>query len=140
MDHDFDYVIDAIDTLSPKIFFIKNCLEKKFPLVSSMGAGGRFDPLQVKVADIGESLWVPVCTGCPKETAWTLGINAGFKVVFSAEPVSKKTVIITDNSPNKKSTVGTISYMPAVFGFVAASVVIKDLLREIVRSNNDAGS
>jgi tRNA threonylcarbamoyladenosine dehydratase len=125
----FDYVVDAIDTLSPKIYFIKNCLEKKFPLVSSMGAGGRFDPLQVKVANIGESY------GCQfaqvvRKKLHALGISVGFKVVFSAEPVSKKTVIITDNSPNKKSTVGTISYMPAMFGLVAASVVIRDLLKK----------
>jgi tRNA A37 threonylcarbamoyladenosine dehydratase len=59
-----------------------------------------------------------------------LGINTGFKVVFSAEPVSKNVMILTDDSPNKKSTVGTISYMPAVFGLIAASVVIRDLINK----------
>jgi len=124
----FDFVIDAIDTLSPKIYFIKNCLDKKLPLISSMGAGGRFDPLQVKVGDIDESY------GCQfaqvvRKKLHGLGINTGFTVVFSAEPVVKNSVIVTDDSPNKKSTVGTISYMPAVFGLVAASVVIRDLLK-----------
>ena len=85
----FDYVIDAIDTLSPKIYFIKNCLERRLPLVSSMGAGGRYDPLQVKVADIDQSY------GCQfaqvvRKKLHGLGINTGFKVVYSAEPVSKK--------------------------------------------------
>jgi tRNA A37 threonylcarbamoyladenosine dehydratase len=125
----FDYVIDAIDTLSPKIFFIKNCIDKKIPLVSSMGAGGRFDPLRVKIADIDESY------GCQfaqvvRKKLHALGINTGFKVVFSSETVSKKVIAITDNEPNKKSTVGTISYMPAVFGLVAASVVIRDILQK----------
>jgi tRNA A37 threonylcarbamoyladenosine dehydratase len=125
----FDYVIDAIDTLAPKIFFIKNCLEKKISLVSSMGAGGRYDPLQVKVADIDQSY------GCQfaqvvRKKLHGLGINTGFKVVYSAEPVSKKAMMVTDDSPNKKSTVGTISYMPAVFGLIAASVVIRDLINE----------
>lgn len=125
---DFNYVIDAIDTLSPKIFFIASCMERKLPLVSSMGSGGRFDPLQIKVSDIDESY------GCQfaqvvRKKLHAIGIISGFKVVFSAEPVSRKSVLITDNSPNKKSTVGTISYMPAVFGLVAASVVIRDLLK-----------
>jgi tRNA threonylcarbamoyladenosine dehydratase len=124
----YSYVIDALDTLSPKIFFITCCMEQKLPLVSSMGSGGRFDPLQIKVADVGESY------GCQfaqviRKKLHALGINSGFKVVFSAEPVSKNAMVITDNSPNKKTTVGTISYMPAVFGLVAASVVIRDLLK-----------
>jgi tRNA threonylcarbamoyladenosine dehydratase len=128
LDTNYSYVIDAIDTLSPKIFFITSCMEQKLPLVSSMGSGGRFDPLQIKVADVGESY------GCQfaqviRKKLHALGINSGFKVVFSAEPVSKNAMVITDNSPNKKTTVGTISYMPAVFGLVAASVVIRDLLK-----------
>jgi tRNA A37 threonylcarbamoyladenosine dehydratase len=129
LDQNYDFVIDAIDTLSPKIYFIKNCLERKLPLISSMGAGGRFDPTQVKVADIDDSY------GCQfaqvvRKKLHALGITNGFRVVFSDEQVSKKSVIITDNSPNKKSTVGTISYMPAVFGLIAASVVIRDLLEK----------
>lgn len=128
LNHDYNYVIDAIDTLSPKIFFIKYCLEKHIPLVSSMGAGGRFDPLQVKVADIDKSYSCQFAQVVRKKLHGH-GINTGFKVVFSDEPVSKNAIILTDNSPNKKSTVGTISYMPAVFGLVAASVVIRDLLK-----------
>jgi len=129
LEQNYDFVIDAIDTLSPKIYFIKNCLERKFPLISSMGAGGRFDPLQVKVADIDDS-WGCQFAQAVRKKLHSLGITSGFRVVFSDEPVSKKSVIITDNSPNKKSTVGTISYMPAVFGLIAASVVIRDLLEK----------
>lgn len=124
---EFDYVIDAIDTLSPKIYFIKNCIERGLPLISSMGAGGRLDPLQIMISDISKSM------GCPfaqvvRKRLHGLGIRSGFNVVFSTEVVPKNVVVITDNSPNKKSTVGTISYMPAMFGLMASSKVIRDII------------
>jgi tRNA A37 threonylcarbamoyladenosine dehydratase len=123
----FDYVIDAIDTLSPKIFFIKHCMDRKLRLVSSMGAGGRLDPARVRVGDVSESFGCPFAQVVRKKIhGW--GIRTGFKVVFSPEKVIKESVIVTDDAPNKKSTVGTISYMPAVFGLMAASVVIRDLI------------
>ncbi|MCB2218842.1 MAG: tRNA threonylcarbamoyladenosine dehydratase [Bacteroidetes bacterium] len=123
----FDYVIDAIDTLSPKIFFIKQCMDRKLRLVSSMGAGGRLDPAQVRVGDVSESYGCPFAQVVRKKLhGW--GIRQGFKVVFSPEKVIKESVIVTDNSPNKKSTVGTISYMPAMFGLMVASVVIRELI------------
>jgi tRNA threonylcarbamoyladenosine dehydratase len=123
----FDYVIDAIDTLSPKIFFIKQCMDRGIPLISSMGSGGRLDPMQIRISDISES------SGCQfaqvvRKKLHALGIWSGFKVVYSSEPVIKGSVVVTDNSPNKKSTVGTISYMPAIFGMMAASEVIRDLI------------
>ncbi len=128
LDNSYDYVIDAIDTLSPKIFLIKSCLNRNTPLVSSMGAGGRFDPMQIKISDIEDSY------GCQfaqvvRKKLHALGVNSGFKVVFSPEPVSKHVIAVTDSSPNKKTTVGTISYMPALFGLMAASVVIRDLIK-----------
>lgn len=127
LDQPYDFVVDAIDTLSPKIFFIKNCVERNLPLVSSMGSGGRLDPSQIKVADVSESY------GCQfaqvvRKKIHGLGIRSGFKVVFSPEPVPKRVVVVTDDLPNKKSTVGTISYMPAMFGMTAASVVIRELI------------
>lgn len=126
----FDYVVDAIDTLSPKVFFIKKCIEKKLPIISSMGSGGRLDPAQIQIADISKS------HGCKFAQAVRKRLNGfdireGFKVVFSAEPVPKSVVIVTDNEANKKSTVGTISYMPAIFGLTVASVVIRDLIQDI---------
>jgi len=124
----FDYVVDAIDTLSPKIFFIKNCVERKLNLISSMGAGGRLDPSQVKVVDISKSYNCQFAQVIRKKLhGWE--IRNGFKVVFSPEPVPKSAVMVTDNETNKKSTVGTISYMPAIFGLTAASTVIRDLIK-----------
>ncbi|MFU8844527.1 MAG: ThiF family adenylyltransferase [Bacteroidales bacterium] len=125
----FDFVIDAIDTLSPKIYFIKQCIERGFPLVSSMGSGGRMDPMQIRIADIADSF------GCPfaqvvRKKLHGLNIRTGFRVVFSSEPVPKHVRVVTDHEANKKSTVGTISYMPAIFGMMAASVVINGLLKK----------
>lgn len=127
LNQNFDYVVDAIDTLSPKIFFIKNCVERNLKLISSMGSGGRLDPSQVKVVDVSESYNCQFAQVIRKKLhGWN--IRTGFKVVFSPEPVSKSAVMVTDSEANKKSTVGTISYMPAIFGLIAASVVIRDLI------------
>lgn len=123
----FDYVVDAIDTLSPKIFFIKNCVERNLNLVSSMGSGGRLDPSQIQVTDVSKSYNCQFAQVVRKKLhGWD--IRTGFKVVFSPEAVPKSAVMVTDNETNKKSTVGTISYMPAIFGLTAASVVIRDLI------------
>ena len=122
----YDYVVDAIDTLSPKIFLIQHVVEKKIPLVSSMGAGGKFDPEKITICDISET------TDCPlarilRKRLHRLGIREGFTAVYSTEIVDKSRVIATTGERNKASTVGTISYMPASFGIACASVVIRDL-------------
>lgn len=123
----FDYVVDAIDTLSPKIFLIKQTLHKGYPLVSSMGAGGKTDPLNIKVADFSQTYQCNLARMLRKRMK-NLGVRTGFKTVFSPEMIDEKAVLPIDNEPNKKTTVGTISYMPAIFGCVMASVVIRDLL------------
>jgi len=126
LDLGYDYVVDAIDTLSPKIFLIFHTLQKKMPLVSSMGAGGKYDPTRIAVSDISET------TDCSlarvlRKRLHRLGIREGFTAVYSTEPIDKKKVIPTPGELNKASIVGTISYMPASFGIACASVVIRDL-------------
>ena len=123
----FDYVVDAIDTLSPKVFLIQKTLLKGYPLVSSMGSGGKVDPLQARISDISASHTCKLAYGIRKQLH-RLGIRQGFKVVFSPEVVSKDTIQLTEGERNKKSTVGTISYMPPIFGCLLASVVIRDLV------------
>lgn len=123
----FDYVVDAIDTLSPKLYFIVNAYKLGLPIISSMGAGGKFDPTQVRVADISATYNCKLAYYIRKKIH-KFDIYKGFKAVFSAEEVDRSAIIITDNEQNKKSTVGTISYMPAVFGCACASVVIRDLI------------
>lgn len=127
LDEPFDYVVDAIDTLSPKIFLIYHSLQRKIPIISSMGAGGKLDPQQVRIADISKSYNCMLARMLRKKLH-KLKIYKGFKVIFSPEEVPKKAVKLIDNEQNKKSTVGTISYMPPLFGGMAASVVIRDLI------------
>lgn len=128
LEEPFDYVVDAIDTLSPKIFMIRQALLKGLPLVSSMGAGGKTDPVQVKVADFSETYQCNLARMLRKRLK-NLGVRTGFKTVFSPEIVDDNAMLPVEDEPNKKTTVGTISYMPAVFGCIAASVAIRDLLK-----------
>lgn len=127
LDKGFDYVVDAIDTLSPKIFLIFHSLQRKLQVVSSMGAGGKFDPTRISVSDISET------TDCPlarimRKRLHRLGIRDGFTAVYSTETVDKSKIVPTNGEQNKASIVGTISYMPAAFGIACASVVIRDLV------------
>jgi tRNA threonylcarbamoyladenosine dehydratase len=126
LDAGFDYVVDAIDTLSPKIFLIHHSLERKFNVVSSMGAGGKFDPTMIRISDISET------TDCPlarilRKRLHRLGIRDGFTAVYSPEAVDKSKILSSRGERNKASVVGTISYMPAAFGIACASVVIRNL-------------
>jgi tRNA A37 threonylcarbamoyladenosine dehydratase len=126
LDKGFDYVVDAIDTLSPKIFLIYHSMQRKFPVVSSMGAGGKFDPTKVTVSDISET------TDCSlarilRKRLHRMGIREGFTAVYSPEAIDKSKVVATNGEHNKASIVGTISYIPAAFGIACASVVIRDL-------------
>jgi tRNA A37 threonylcarbamoyladenosine dehydratase len=126
LDMGFDYVVDAIDTLSPKIFLIYHSLQRKFPVVSSMGAGGKFDPTMINISDISET------TDCSlarilRKRLHRLGIREGFIAVYSTEAIDKSKIVPTTGEKNKASIVGTISYMPAAFGIACASVVIRDL-------------
>lgn len=125
---DYDYVVDAIDSLSPKVFLIYHALQRKLRVVSAMGAGGKMDPSQVQVADISKTYQCRLAHTVRKRLH-KMEIYKGFKAVFSPEPVREGSVCLdADPEINKLSTVGTISYMPAIFGLVAASVVIRDLV------------
>ncbi len=125
----YDYVVDCIDTLSPKVNLIAAALERGIPVVSSMGAGAKTDPTLIEVKDIGKSHHCPLAHMLRKRLH-KLGIRSGFYAVFSPEPVREGAMIIAEET-NKKSNVGTISYIPATFGCVCASVVIRDLLGEM---------
>jgi len=123
----YDYVVDAIDTLSPKVFFLYNTHRLGLPVVSSMGAGGKTDPGLVQVADLDDSYNCKLAYYMRKRLH-RLGVWKGIKVVFSPEVVSRNSVQLAEGELNKKSTVGTISYMPAIFGCYCAATVIRDFL------------
>ena len=122
-----DYIVDAIDSITPKITFMKMAYEKKLPIVSSMGAGAKLDPTQLKVVDISKTMICPFAQQIRKMLK-THGIYKGIKVVFSPEEPIKESLMMTDGKNYKKSAYGTISYLPATFGAVVSSVVIRDLL------------
>ncbi len=125
-DADFDYVIDAIDTLAPKVALILETVKSGIPLISSMGAGAKLDPSQVKIVDISKT-YNDGLARMIRKRIHRQGIRKGFKAVFSPEPVVGK--IVYEASQNKKTNLGTISYMPAIFGLHTASQVIRDLIR-----------
>ena len=122
------YIIDAIDSITPKITFIKLAYESGLPVVSSMGAGAKLDPTRLQVVDISETYNCPFAQQVRKQLKRNYGIRKGIKAVFSPEEPIKESLMLTDGRNYKKSAYGTISYLPAVFGAVAASVVIRDLM------------
>ncbi len=123
----FDYVVDAIDSISPKLHLIKTAKEMGHKIISSMGAGGKMDPTQLKVVDISKTFNCPMAYYLRKRLK-ALGIYKGVKAVFSTELPLRDSIMRTDGSNFKKSAFGTISYIPAVFGMTCASVVIRDLI------------
>ena len=124
--HHYDFVVDAIDTLSPKVHLMLAAKKRKIKIISSMGAGARVDPSQVKLADLSDTRECTLARAVRKRLV-KLGVRKGFPVVYSTEKPNEKAVLLTENERNKKSTVGTISYMPAIFGCFLASYVIRKL-------------
>lgn len=130
-----DYVLDASDTISYKIHLIKQCLERKIPIISSMGAANKMDPTKFQVVDISKTHTDPLArvirTKLRKE-----GIKRGVKVVFSTElpmkpreDVTKK--IVPANAPEirkAKQPPASNAFVPPVAGLIMVSVVVKDLL------------
>jgi len=126
-DKNYHYVIDAIDTLSPKTFLIIESIKRNIPIVSSMGSGGKLDPSKIQVADISKTYQCPLAAALRKRLRKN-GITKGVKAVFSTEINSYETIKKEKGSISPQNIVGTISYMPAVFGCWCASVCINDLM------------
>ena len=122
----FDFVVDAIDTLSPKVFLIYHAMRNGHRVVSSLGAGGKVDPMQVRIDDIEYSYNCRLGKMLRKRLH-RLGIRRGVTVVYSPENIPPHSARPVENEQNKKTVVGTISYMPAVFGCLCASVVLRTL-------------
>ena len=126
VDCQFDVIVDAIDTIAPKCALIAEAMRRGIPIVSSMGAGAKSDITQIRFAD----LWDTYHCGLAKAVRTRLkkaGMRKSLPVVFSTEQADRRAVITVDDERNKKSTAGTISYMPAVFGCYLAEYVIRHL-------------
>lgn len=122
----YDFVVDAIDTLAPKCHLIVEALRRRIKIVSSMGAGAKSDITQVRFADVWDTYHCGLSKAVRKRLQ-KMGIRHKLPVVFSTEQADPKAVLLTDDERNKKSTCGTVSYMPAVFGCYLAEYVIRRL-------------
>ncbi|MCF8565291.1 tRNA threonylcarbamoyladenosine dehydratase [Alicyclobacillus tolerans] len=133
-----DYVVDAIDTLSAKILLIKECVERKIPIVSSMGAANKIDPTRFRVVDLKDTRVDPMAKVLRRELK-KFGIEKGVKTVSSTEsPRLQKQEVLneivspeklqTSKIPKEKRPPGSVPYVPSVVGLILSSVVIHDLL------------
>ncbi len=123
----FDYVMDCIDSVMPKITLLSKALEKNIPIVSSMGAGGKMDPTRIRVAMLPDT-YQCVFASYVRKRLNKLPNADKISAIFSTEEVDKSSMLMTDGTNFKRSAYGTISYLPAAFGGACASVVIRDLL------------
>lgn len=123
----YDFVVDAIDTIRPKCCLLTECMRRRIRIVSSMGAGAKTDITQIRFADI----WETYHCGLAKAVRGNLA-RAGLRghrlpVVFCTQQADRNAILTLDGERNKKTTTGTISYMPAVFGCYLAEYVILHL-------------
>lgn len=125
---EFDYVMDCIDSVTPKLNLILAAKRKKIKIISNMGAGGKFEASKVCVKDISKTDYCPLAKQVRRRLK-TEGISGGVKVVYSFERPDYSSVKMTDGSNFKKSFYGTNSWMPALFGLHAAETVVKYLLK-----------
>lgn len=122
----YQFVVDAIDSLSPKVFLLYHALRRLIPVVSSMGAGAKTDPSQVRIADISKTQNCALAKAVRKRLR-TLGVNKGIAAVFSTEMANPDAVIEVDDEQCKRTTTGTISYMPALFGCFLSAHVLRNI-------------
>jgi len=128
---DLDFVIDCIDSITPKVNLILAAKQRKIRIISSMGAGGKADPTRVHLGDISDTRECPFAQQV-KKSLRKLGIRYGVRVVFCSAPLIKGSLRMTDGTHFKKSFYGTISYMPALFGlYIAADVIRKITAKKI---------
>jgi len=136
---ELSYVVDAVDTVTAKLAIITHCKEQGIPVVSCLGAGNKLDPTRFRVADIAKTSICPLARIVRKELG-KRGYKTGVRVVYSAEvprvPQAKSSDCARDcacpggdaNCRRKRQVPGSISFVPAVAGLIAAGVVVNDLL------------
>lgn len=133
--NEYDYVMDCIDSVTPKLNLIIAAKRKKVKIISSMGAGGKMEASKVKVADISNTQNCFLAKAIKKRLK-EVKIDKGVKVVFSSEIQDESSLKTTDGKNYKKSFYGTNSYMPGLFGLYAAETVIRHILKKEDNSND----
>ncbi len=129
LEGEYDFVVDAIDTVAPKVELLSACMRQKIAVVSSMGAGARLDPTCIRYADISETEHCGLARAV-RTRLRKMGIKGKLPVVFSTEIPRSDAVVEVSGERNKRTTVGTVSYMPAMFGCYLAAYVIRRLTQE----------
>ncbi|MCM1109536.1 MAG: tRNA threonylcarbamoyladenosine dehydratase [Clostridium sp.] len=123
----YDFVVDAIDTIAPKCALIEACLQRRVPVVCSMGAGAKTDASQIRFAN----LWETYHCGLSKAVRTRLKADgwrgARVPVVFCTQQADRNSVVTVEGERNKKSTAGSIGYLTAVFGCYLAQYVLERL-------------
>jgi len=125
----YDYVLDCIDSITPKLNLLMSARRQKVKIISNMGAGGKYEASKVKVADISKTEYCPLAKTVRKRLKKE-GITKGVKVVFSTEEPDQTSLKMTDGTNFKKSFFGTNSWMPALFGLHSAETVVKYLIKK----------
>lgn len=126
---EYDYVLDCIDSITPKLNLILSARRKKIKIISNMGAGGKYEASKVRVADISKTEYCPLAKTMRKRLKKE-GVTKGVKVVYSIEYPDQSSLKMTDGTNFKKSFFGTNSWIPGLFGLHAAETVIKHLLKK----------
>ena len=126
---EFDYVLDCIDSITPKVNLIVAARRKKVKIISAMGAGGKLDVTKIKIKDISQTKNCTMARVLRKRLK-ERKVNKGVKAVYSEEMQISESVKRTDGTNFKKSYYGTISYMPAAFGLQAAAHVLNFILKD----------
>ncbi|HPW65453.1 MAG TPA: tRNA threonylcarbamoyladenosine dehydratase [Salinivirgaceae bacterium] len=126
---DYDLIIDAIDTLSPKVWFLNFALRKGCPVISSMGSGARLDPTKVVVGDISETQNCPLAKAVRKRLR-RMNVTTRFTAVYSTENQIGEAVVECEER-NKKSVIGTAVFVPAAFACTISAQTVKMLIEKI---------
>lgn len=121
---EYDYIVDAIDTITSKIFLAKYAFEKNIKIISAMGAGNKMDPTRLKVSDINKTTTCPLARVLRRELK-KVGVKK-LKVVYSDEKSVGEKI---ENEQRRKSSPSSISFMPSVMGLIIASEIVKDLIK-----------
>jgi tRNA A37 threonylcarbamoyladenosine dehydratase len=129
IDPKYDWILDCIDSIQPKVNMLVAAKRKHIKIVSAMGAGGKMDISKVKITDIHNTRDCFLARKIRKELN-KRGIRKGIRAVYSTEIQNPDSLALTDGTDYKRSYYGTISYMPAIFGMFAAAEVIKYLLKK----------
>lgn len=125
---EYDYVLDCIDSITPKLNLIMSAKRQKVKIISNMGAGGKYEASKVRVADISKTEYCPLAKTVRKRLKKE-GISKGVKVVYSVEYPDQTSLKMTDGQNFKKSFFGTNSWIPALFGLHSAETVVKHLIK-----------